>query len=308
MKEKKHSILIIDDIPLNIKILGEALRKDYNVAITTDGRQAMEIVESDETRPDLIILDIIMPNIDGYEVCKNLKDSPKTREIPIIFITTKDKADDEVMGFEAGGVDYITKPFNIATVLARIKTHLELKEKKEMLEKIAALDSLTNLPNRRRLDETLNTEWRRAVRGETSISIALIDIDYFKKYNDFYGHPKGDDCLIRVSSILKDSLKRPADFLARYGGEEFLVILPETGSEAALKVGNRLKTDVEMSCIKHECSDPYKKVTISVGVATIAPDKHTCLSPEDLIKQADTALYKSKNNGRNCVSCVVVRE
>ncbi len=307
LREKKHAVLIVDDIPLNIKILGEALRNDYHITISTNGEQAIEISKSDETRPDLIILDIIMPQMDGYEVCRRLKANPKTKDIPVIFITAKDKADDEVMGFQVGGVDYITKPFNIAAVLARVKTHIQLKEKNEMLERIAAIDPLTNLSNRRGIDEKLDVEWKRALRGETPISILLMDIDYFKKYNDHYGHPKGDECLVRVASVLRDSLKRPADFLARYGGEEFMVILPETDSDAAVDVGNRLRAATEASCILHECSDLIcKKVTISVGVATTEPHKHGDLSPEDMIKQADVALYESKKNGRNCVSRVVV--
>lgn len=209
-------LLIVDDAPINIQLLNDVLKDDVRVFFATNGSDALKIAST--TIPDLILLDIMMPEMDGYEVCRKLKTDPLLRDIPVIFITAKSQQEDEATGLELGAVDYITKPFSPGIVRLRVRNHLELKRQRDLLGRLSFLDGLTGLPNRRGFDEFLSREWRRAVRNKSHISIVMIDIDKFKDYNDSYGHLAGDDCLKKVAAILENSLDRAADFVARYGG------------------------------------------------------------------------------------------
>ena len=197
---KKQTVLIVDDAPANIKILGEVFKGSYKVRIATTGPKGLDIAMSPNP-PDLILLDIVMPDMDGYEVCRRLKASKRTQNIPVIFITGKSEEADETMGLELGAVDYITKPFSLPIVKARVKTHMELKRHRDILENLSALDGLTGIPNRRRFDEFFEREWLRALREPALLSMIIIDIDFFKAFNDNYGHQAGDEVLCRKSNV-----------------------------------------------------------------------------------------------------------
>lgn len=297
-KMVKDSILIVDDVPTNIRILGESLKSEYKIRLATDGPKALKIAGSSNP-PDLILLDIIMPVMDGYEVCRQLKIDNSTKNIPVIFITAMNQEEDETKGLMLGAVDYITKPFSLPIVKARIKAHLELKHHRDTLEALSTRDGLTGIPNRRRFDEILHIEWLRALRESNPISLLMVDIDYFKLYNDNYGHIIGDDCLKRVATCLAKSSYRPADFIARYGGEEFGVILPMTDMHGAETVAHSLVEQIEKLEIPHASSPIANRVTISIGAATILP--HRNRSPVALVEGADRCLYQAKEAGRNCV-------
>jgi len=296
--ESKPRILIVDDTPSNILMLGVELKQRYDVIIATNGQKALQRAFT-EPRPDLILLDIMMPDMDGYEVCRRLKDDPRTKDIPVIFITAKNAEDDETLGLELGAVDYITKPFSLAIVRARVRTHLELKRKSDMLEALSSRDCLTGMFNRRRFDEALETEWKRALRTHAPLSLLMMDIDYFKNYNDAYGHLSGDECLKAVAFAMSSTLRRPADFIARYGGEEFVAVLSDTDITGAVHIGECIRKAVEDSRIQHEHSLASECVTLSVGAATTVPRQE--VSSLLLVEVADNALYDAKQAGRNRV-------
>ncbi len=299
--QSKPVILIVDDVPANIKILGESLKKEYKIRLATAGPKAMKIASSPNP-PDLILLDIMMPDMDGYEVCKRLKAQDGTKNIPVIFITARDQEEDETKGLEIGAVDYITKPFSLPIVSARVRTHLELKHHRDILENLSTLDGLTGVPNRRRFEDVFTREWKRSVREFDLVSLLMIDIDYFKYYNDGYGHVAGDDCLRKVAQSLQKSACRPGDFLGRYGGEEFACILPKTDMEGAWRVAENMRREIELLNIPHASSKISDRVTISLGTGTIYPLKS--IVPLILIEGADRCLYKAKDAGRNMVkSC-----
>lgn len=302
-RDDLYTIMIVDDTHDNIRILMETLKDTYKLQAATSGERALEMLQSGAHLPDLILLDILMPGIDGYEVCRRLKDNDDTRHIPVIFVTAISEVMDETKGFRLGAVDYITKPFHPPIVKARVQAHINLKIKTDMLEKLASLDGLTNIPNRRKFDEVIENEWKRALRYNFPLSVIMIDVDKFKQFNDHYGHAAGDNCLQDVSKALNQCLKRPYDFMARYGGEEFVVILPDVGLEGAVKVGNCMKDAVEALAIPHEVSEVIDHVTVSLGLATTHPS-----APEgnwnDVVAAADKKLYEAKAAGRNCLASV----
>lgn len=293
---KRATILIVDDQPTNLMILGKALKDDYQIKLAKSGVKAMEILLS-ENPPDLVLLDIIMPDVDGFEVCRQLKGNSDTAKIPIIFITAKNRECDETKGLDLGAVDYIKKPFSIPIVKARVRTHIELKQHRDILENLSTLDGLTGISNRRRFDEYLRHEWKRAQRDRTPISLIMMDIDCFKLYNDNYGHGAGDECLKQIARTLYESAKRPCDFPARYGGEEFACILANTDSQQAQNFAEIFKENIHDLKILHEFSTVSDKVTISLGITTLIPERST--SPSLLLEQADQALYRAKSRGKN---------
>lgn len=294
---QKQRVLVVDDQPINLKILGQALSGDYQVLVASNAEQALQIAMTQQ--PDLILLDIIMQGMDGYQTCRALKQNPRTVNIPIIFSTSMDSEEDEVKGLEAGAADYITKPYNLALVKARVRNQMQLKKKTDLLEKLVSLDGLTEIPNRRYFEQQYEVEWRRAQRAGSDISICMIDIDFFKQFNDNYGHGAGDICLQRVAKTLMDNAKRSGDLVARYGGEEFVVLLPDTELEDAKIVTERLRASVEGQMIPHHFSACAKVVTISAGFATCRPgfgqDRGL------LLEEADRYLYEAKQQGRNRV-------
>lgn len=298
-EEKKSLVLIVDDTPTNIQVLAESLRMEYRVRVASSGKVAFELIAK-LGPPDIILLDVMMPEMDGYEVCRRLKQAPETKNVPVIFVTAKSDAVDEEYGLNLGAVDYIAKPFHLPIVAARVRNHINLKIKTDLLESQAMLDGLTNIPNRRRFDETLESEWKRAQRTGTPLSLVMADIDFFKRYNDNYGHGVGDECLKKVAASLASSIDRPSDMVARYGGEEFVVILPGTDAAGAYAIAERFRNHVEKMHIPHEYSDASKYVTVSVGLACVTPNAE--MSQTDLLKLSDEMLYQAKEAGRNRVN------
>jgi diguanylate cyclase (GGDEF)-like protein len=291
-------ILLVDDVPTNVKILAQSLESLYQIKVANNGVDALAIAQREQ--PDLILLDIMMPDMDGFEVCQQLKRNIVTRRIPVIFVTAMTADTDEEHGLNLGAIDYITKPFVIPIVKARVRNHIHLKQQADLLESRSLLDALTLIPNRRKFDETLAMEWRRAMRDKTPLSLVMVDIDYFKQYNDHYGHGAGDICLQKVAAALAESVVRPSDLVARYGGEEFVVILPDTHQQAALHVAERVRESIERLALPHAHSTVAAVVTISVGVATQQVTQEHLL-PKILSDAADKALYSAKNEGRNRV-------
>lgn len=295
----KPIILVVDDTPMNIQILSKMLSSSYEVRIATRGEKALEIARSEE-QPDLILLDIMMPEMDGYEVCRQLKSDTHTSSIPVIFVTAKNEVEDETKGFSLGAVDYIAKPFHLPIVQARIQTHLRLSKQAKLLEELAFLDPLTQLFNRRKFEMVFDEEWRRAMRNHEPLSLCMIDIDFFKGYNDTLGHGEGDICLQQVASAIRKSSSRGGELAVRYGGEEFIVLMPHCDENQAYQSSENIRRSVEALHINHPHSGVASVVTISVGCATIYPKDKT-VDRNSLVKSADDALYKAKQNGRNRV-------
>lgn len=295
----KAKLLVVDDQPTNLQILADALKDEYDVRIANNGSKALQIAHKPD-KPDLILLDIMMPDLDGFDVCRQLKSDPDTRQIPIIFITAKSDSHSEELGLQIGAIDYIAKPFSIPVVRARVRNHIQLKQRAELLEELALLDPLTHLANRRQLDMTLTEEWKRTQRADLPLSVLMVDIDHFKPYNDHYGHGAGDDCLRRVAATIKASQTRPGDLVARFGGEEFIIILPNTPAEGARMIADRLRQRVEALHIPHAHSSAGPFVSISVGCATSYPARDA-IGPDELVQAADHQLYQAKEHGRNQV-------
>ena len=291
--EKKFKILIVDDERSNILTLNHILKPTYQTLAAIDGKTALAIAK--ENTPDLILLDVIMPDISGFEVLAELKHNDHTRRIPVVFITGLDSIEDEEKGFALGAADYITKPFHSAIVNARVKMQLQMVEYVRTIERLSRIDMLTDLTNRRGFDEQLILEWQRAKREQEPLSILMIDIDKFKNYNDTYGHLKGDACLQTLAATLKQTLKRGTDMAARWGGEEFAVLLQNTDINGAMSVAENIRANVEETPIFG--SDI--SVTVSIGVKAIIPTESDAM--DDFINAADKALYCAKDLGRNRV-------
>jgi len=297
---EREKLLIVDDEPVNIIALNETLRSRYLVFSAIDGREALKVAAM--IQPDLVLLDIRMPEMDGYEVCRDMQANPLLRQIPIIFVSAMSAEEDESIGLALGAVDYIIKPFRPAIVRQRVGIHLELKRQRDQLSRLLCADGLTGIPNRRAFDERLDQEWRRAMRTGERLSLAMIDIDRFKEFNDTYGHLAGDDCLRRVALTLTETLTRAGDFVGRYGGEEFGCILPGIDEQGLPAISEEVRATVESLRIPHQASGVGPYVTISIGAASCIPTQET--PPELLIALADEQLYRSKSQGRNRVNVV----
>ncbi len=302
----KERILIVDDEKINIKILIDLLKDDYSLVLARSGEQALKF-SFQSPPPDLILLDVVMPEMGGYEVIKQLKENEITKNVPVIFITALNSVEDEEHGLKLGAVDYITKPFSPPIVKMRIQNHLKFVHQHKLLDKLAYLDPLTEIPNRRRFDDVFQKEFSRACRNGTPLSVGMVDVDFFKQYNDHYGHAMGDRTLQSIATSLAYSLKRPADMVARYGGEEFVIILPETDSYSALQVAERGRNAVLALNIPHLYSKVSESVSISIGIVTFYPDKPLLSTPSAgaILEQADKNLYMAKQNGRNRVVATI---
>ncbi len=351
-----YDILIVDDEPKNLTVLREMLVKEgFTVRPALSGALALHAVEAKQ--PDLVLLDIMMPDMDGYEVCRQIKDRPEHAAIPVLFISALDDTKDKVRAFEAGGQDYISKPFQFQEVLARVRTHLRLRDLQTALEaqnkqlrleitareraqaalaeanaslqtanqeldRLARQDFLTGLANRRLFDDFLEREWKRLAREREPLALVFMDIDFFKQFNDTYGHSQGDTCLKRVAQAISRSLKRPADLAARYGGEEFAVVLPGTDAKGAQEVAETIRHRIAGLAIPHSGSQAAAHVTISLGIAVVTPEavgggEDAKAENEDggmssgvasLIQAADAALYEAKTSGRNRTCCAAVSD
>ncbi len=338
MGNYKASILIVDDTPNNLRLLSELLtRQDYKVRKAINGQMALQSVEKQP--PDLILLDIQMPGMNGYEVCRRLKADETTVSIPIIFISALNQTQDKVKAFGFGAVDYIPKPFDEDEVLARVECQLELQELRLNLEaknrtlkqamkelelalleskklrnnlertnqelqvandklgELAIVDGLTQISNRRRFDEYLNESWEECLQTQEPLSLILGDIDYFKRYNDHYGHQMGDHCLYAVAQAVKQSVVLARDLPARYGGEEIAVILPHADLEEATVVAERVLNAVRALEIDHAASEVKDTVSLSLGVHSVIPSSDLTIGK--LVTACDQALYLSKEQGRD---------
>lgn len=302
-------ILIVDDSRVNLKTISSFLGTEYEVLLAEDGQTAIQIAM--EKAPDLILLDVIMPGMDGLTVCRLLKRQESTMEIPIIFITVVSGVKDIVKALEAGGQDYITKPFCALELRARIRTHLELKKSKEVLkayakqleaknqelnqmlkrlEVVAVTDYLTNLPNRRYMTKRINEEVDRSKRSQRKMTLIMADIDSFKKINDTYGHDCGDLVLKKVSEIMQSNTRKQ-DVISRWGGEEFLLMLPETDVDGGRNVAEKIQAAIAADAIHY--GEKEILVTITLGVAEFDFD----LDVDENIKRADKAMYIGKQIG-----------
>lgn len=303
MNEKltfKPTVLIVDDVPLNIQILAEALKDICRIKVAKNGVKALAVAAHSE-KPDLILLDVMMPGIDGYEVCKQLKSDEHTRDIPVIFITAKDGAEDEEYGLNLGAVDYISKPFSLAIVNARVKNHLRLKFQTDKFNMLSMMDGLTQVANRRAFDLALPKEWRRLKRVAGELSIVKLNIDCFKQYNECYGPLLGDDCLKLIAQTITINFRRSLDLVTRFNGNEFVILLSETTLATAAQQAVKLCEAIEALAIpfKDGCVDEY--ITVSVGCASLFPGELLADAEQELIERVDEQLRLAQSAGRNRV-------
>ena len=284
-------VLIVDDEPANIQVLAESL-SGYDLRFATSATRALELAL--EQPPDLILLDVVMPGMDGFDALRWLKTEARTQHIPVIFVTAMTELEDEERGFALGAVDYILKPISPAIVRARVRTHIELKRQRDLLEEHAALDGLTGIANRRRFDQELGRSWKAAQRSGQPLTLMLLDVDHFKRYNDHYGHSPGDECLRRVASALDGAFSRGDDLAARYGGEEFALLL--SGADGPRQVERALAA-VHALQIPHVRSETSLFVSVSIGaITTVAA---VGASADAALSLADGLLYAAKDTGRD---------
>lgn len=338
MSHHTASILIVDDIPDNLRLLSEMLwQENFQVREATNGMMALKMIN--ELPPDLILLDIQMPGMDGYEVCRRLQNDDKTKSIPIIFLSGLSESVDKVKAFSLGAVDYIAKPFDLQEMLARVNNQLQLQTLRRTLEKrnqslkkamedlegaynessdlrnrlekansnlktanrkleaLATIDGLTQIANRRRFDDYFAEMWQDCLRTQQPIALLLGDIDFFKPYNDHYGHQMGDRCLCQVAQIIESTISLPNALTARYGGEEFVVVLPHLGIESVRSIAHQILENVRNLAIAHASSSVSSTISLSLGVHGLIPTE--AIAPKTLLKCCDQALYAAKEQGRD---------
>lgn len=319
--EKKNIVvLLVDDQEIIAEGIRKMLESEDDIAFHYCPDPTDAIEKATEIHATIILQDMVMPDVDGMTLVRFFRANTDTSDIPIIVLSSKEDPEIKSDAFSNGANDYLVKLPSKIELIARIRSHskhylmkierdatfLALKEMQNQLEasnaelqRLSSIDGLTELANRRSFDKMLDNELGRAKREQTELSLIMIDIDFFKPFNDTYGHQGGDDCLKKVASTIGGAAQRPADLAARYGGEEFAFILPLTDTNGALLIGEKLRSAVEELQIPHEGSKVKSTVTISLGCATIAPDRDA--KPEELIERADKALYHAKENGRNKV-------
>ncbi len=261
--EKLPLFLVVDDDPGSIRLVCEILKKEGRIIFATNGRDALS--QARNRLPDLVLLDAVMPGMDGFEVCAALLADPKTADIPIIFITASNDVDHEVKALSAGAADFIAKPVNPLIVTHRVRTRLTLKRQADELRRLSRFDGLTGAVNRRWFDELLEMEWVRAMRSNDFIGLLMIDVDHFKLYNDSYGHSAGDTVLKTVISAITSVVRHPPDMVARFGGEEFACLLPGADIPSLVSVGERVLNAVRVCSLPHAFSRVADHVTVSIG-------------------------------------------
>jgi diguanylate cyclase (GGDEF)-like protein len=321
----RQRILIVDDSP-KARLLMETMLRGQRYSDLTSAESAghaFELLglrtgaEPQTAEFDLILMDLLMPEVDGLEACRRIKLSPALADTPLIMVTAEDSAESVKEAFEAGAIDYVKKPVNRVELMARVKSALRLKQEMdcrkareeelvvltEKLRKLSIKDGLTGVANRRNFDDVLGRAWRRAQRESCSVALIIADIDHFKSFNDRYGHQTGDECLRRVAQVLAQSVKRPYDLVARYGGEEFAVLLPDTPGAAAERLAEEMRKAVESLDTGNIHAQDGRPVTISAGVASVIPQAGS--EPASLIAVADGCLYRAKREGRNRVISAV---
>jgi diguanylate cyclase (GGDEF)-like protein len=319
VEKMKNSIMLVDDEPGNLMVLSNLLRNSYDLRVANSGEKALSLINQGKI-PDLILLDIIMPELDGYEFCELIKGKSETKDIPIIFISSMDQPGNEEKGLKMGAVDYITKPFVPSIVQSRVDTHIKLinsmrevkrlyiesiemnrklEEANQKLIELSHLDELIKIPNRREFNKRIRMEYQKSVIENKLISLIVIDIDFFKTYNDKYGHIKGDKALYKIGQEIQNTLDSCRYLAARYGGEEFVVILPDTDKNKALEISEKIRRNVENLKIMHEFSNISDYLTVSLGVLTARPNNFDTL--EKFIDETDKLLYVAKSKGKNCI-------
>ena len=323
--QAKLVVLLVDDQAMVAEAVRRMLADETDIEFHYCKDPSQAITQANKIKPTVILQDLVMPEVDGYTLLKFYRANPATSGTPVIILSSRDDPKDKSHAFEMGASDYLVKLPDKIEMIARIRAYsktyllllqrdaayLEMKKLQEQLSEsikkveesnvnllwLSTMDGLTGIPNRRHFDATLQTEWKISTRKITPLSVIMIDIDFFKKYNDGYGHQGGDDCLKEVAKTLDVTISRAGDFIARYGGEEFVVILPSTDAEGAAVIAEKLRANVEAKHIAHAYSSVADHVTISLGVASMKPDSSA--APESLIAKADEALYKAKEAGRN---------
>lgn len=292
-----EKIVIIDDSKLNLHALTTILSKDYEVISAATGSSGIAKILN--YNPSLILLDIIMPVLDGFEVLDTLKSMEETKDIPVIFITGISDSETEAKCLMLGAVDYITKPFNPQVVTARVNTHIQLYSYRKTIENLLSIDALTGIHNRRNYDDFIKSEWDRSIALNFPLSFAILDIDYFKKHNDTYGHLTGDNTLHSIASLLHEESEKRDFYLARYGGEEFVLIFSNTSSKDAIRISENLRKRIQNLKIENKSSPVSKYITVSIGGNTIYPKPPDSI--DHFIRLADEMLYLAKEQGRNQV-------
>ncbi|MCR4297933.1 MAG: diguanylate cyclase [Gallionella sp.] len=319
-------VLLVDDQAIVAEAIRRMLADEADIEFHYCKEPASAVGKANEIRPTIILQDLVMPEVDGYTLLKFYRGNPATSGTPVIVLSSREDPKDKRQAFENGASDYLVKLPDKIELIARIRahsntyllqlqrdeayremkklqeqlteSHKKLEESNATLLRLSTMDGLTGIANRRHFDETLLLEWKTGLRENTILSVIMLDIDFFKKYNDGYGHQGGDDCLKEVAKTLRDSLNRPGDFIARYGGEEFVAILPGTDAKGAAIIAEQMRANIATKNIPHAYSNVADHVSISLGVAAMRPDKSD--SPADLVAKADGALYKAKEQGRNC--------
>ena len=292
-----YKILIVEDGKIGRKILVDTLQDTYHIKAVSTGREAMQMVR--RFRPHLILLDIILPDVNGFDILKELKDNLSTQNIPIIVITGLDTDADEEKALRLGAVDYVRKPFNKVLVSARVNTHIRIVKQLLTIEKLSFYDALTSLANRRKFDYHMEYEWQRALRKKTIIGLLLLDLDNFKSYNATYGHRQGDTMLKAVAEVLKRTLNRATDIPCRWGGEEFAVLIPETSQKEVLLIAEKIRSRIENLEVIRSGSGEITRITSSISAVCAVPYEFEQLEP--FLENADCLLYQAKKEGRNRV-------
>lgn len=300
-------VLLVDDDPLiRMQLRYYMEMEGYAVAEASNGQEGLDIYT--KLHPDLVLIDALMPVLNGFECCARLTEHTGSEGVPILMLSSLEDRESVDRAFAVGATDYVTKPFQWAILRQRVQhaiTQSQLLKKLEAanrrLEQLAILDGLTQVANRRRFDEYLLQSWRYMSRDQSPLSLIMLDVDFFKSYNDTYGHQAGDACLRKIAMAISDTVHRPFDLVARYGGEEFVVVLPNTPIAGATQVASQIHKNVNDLCIPHRGSAITDRITLSLGISSVVP--HPEIVPESLLIAADQALYQAKKEGRN--RCVV---
>lgn len=299
---RRPRILVADDQVANVHLIHDLFGDMYDIFMATDGEQA--VAHSRAVMPDLILMDVEMPVMDGHEACRLLKAENLTRGIPIIFLATEDDEEIEAMAFELGAVDFLTKPLRKSVVRARVSSHLESKLQTDLLNSIALVDGMTGVANRMRFYEELQRDWLLCARNQQPMSLLMIQVDDFQHYSNHYGRQQGEDCLRQVAEIIYQTLKRPYDLAARYSGEVFACLLPDTDTDGARLLGRKICDEVRAYGIEHTLSHGENVVSVSIGSATTFPSHNE--PAQVLLKASERQLYESRRHGRDRVSAFML--